>query len=309
MESKDNSKPDPWRNVITSKKIEELTIGLQLWDNDPDRRIVFGIKDFLNNEWKRSIILVGTDVSGNLHLGHISLLLIARIFENLLEGKLIVSINEIESLLSRDSPIREIFTFQQEVLSMLHKFNLSTHSRVFDSHIILLALYLWKYLIDDKCPINFQKFYDISPSIKDLLSISIMAVTPAVISFRENINKVIAIYGKDEISHLAFMYELYSSAWFSNILQEIMKITSPRFSYIVINLLPTLSGKHKMSKTLPEETIFVDQIGRKRVSCPQSILDYLKFLLIIAEQNGINKTEEPLCHSIEIFLKHCREEK
>ena len=95
----------PWNNRLSS--IESIPTALVTLPTDSYKKIVLGSKFALDKTYSKGVtIMVGTDISGKFHLGHASLLCIAEALKNVMGAKLIVSLNDLESIYSRKKSFR-----------------------------------------------------------------------------------------------------------------------------------------------------------------------------------------------------------
>ncbi len=256
-----NNNLDPWNNLLNPINSSYLLNNLEIFDKDPNQNIIFGYKKISLFPKEKLLLFLGTDVSGDLHLGHLSLLLIAKALENIWNGELIVSLNEIESLTSRDMPIKELFANKNSIIKELIALNVKYHSRLDDNLVVLLSTHLLNLIIN-KDIIDFKYYYSKRLNIRDIQSLCVMLVTPIIISYHNDSKKIMAIYGKDEMSHLCLIYDLYNSPWFKEIIYNVAGINCPTIGFMIVNLIPGLDSKRKMSKTLPENSILIKNISK-----------------------------------------------
>ena len=227
------------------------------------------------------MIFVGTDVSGELHLGHVSLLAIAEMLATQFQSKLIVSLNEIESICSRDNNLNDLFKNRAKITAVLENHNTAVHSRADDINLTLFALRIWRQIINDKNKtVEVNKFYNSNLTPADILSVIVMAVSPIFVCKQYNQSSILMVYGMDEREHLEYIYNLYQTSWFKTEAKQILNTKLPKLNYLLIRLLPDRTNNFKMSKTRPNTTIYLSQISSRTKLTPP-IYDYLSKLVPI----------------------------
>jgi tryptophanyl-tRNA synthetase len=241
---------------------------------------------------ERSLIFIGTDVSGELHLGHVALLSVARMFADKLEGKLVVSLNEAESICSRDCDLKSLFKNRDSITRTLTDNRCLVHSRAEDTALNLFALRIWRKIIFDKSKyLALTKFYEEAPNSADTLSVIIMAVAPIFVSLEQRADSVLMVYGEDERAHLEYIFSLYRTAWFKKEVVAALGVNPPQLNYLLIRLLPDMKNKFKMSKTRPGDAISLAQISGQIKLTPK-IVDYLHDLIpiVASVKDSLNNT-------------------
>lgn len=274
----------PWSNKL---KITNLSIIDKLYPVALDkwRKIILGSRFPLGHQ--KTTIMVGTDVSGEIHLGHVALFCVADLMRVVLNGKVTVSINELESILSRNRQPKLVVTHQKKFIEIFKASGCSVHSRLSDPILVLFSTYLWNHLLTNKSRHGLFKYYEHQLSPQDVLSVAIMASTPIVLATKEGRGEVLAIYGVDEFAHLELINRLYRSAWFRREVKKFFGTEPPKFNYLLIKTLPDKTGKYKMSKSRPLTTIFVKEISKKTIIKENCILEYLeKLSSLIKEESG-----------------------
>lgn len=267
---------------------------------DPERKIILGCrasiirKSLLHltktnrsedlsklSQAQAPLIFVGTDVSGKLHLGHLCLLSIAQALTDSLKSKLVVSLNEIESICSRNNNLKEVYKNKTEITNFLTQNGATVHSRANDTDLILFATRIWRMILMDKGKYkNLNKYYIEKLDPADALSVIVMAVAPLFVSLKEKSDSILMVYGEDELSHLEYIYDLYKSPWFKREVMQMCNTTTPDLNYLTIRLLPDIKNEFKMSKTRSKTAISFDQIT-ENARLTEPIMDYLHDLIPI----------------------------
>jgi tryptophanyl-tRNA synthetase len=306
-----NNKSAPWNNRLSHHK-NSAGGGAAFSSNlDPERKIIIGsrVKMAWNdsphltktnrseNDSKpfskeRPLIFVGTDVSGELHLGHIALLAVARMISDSQGGQLVVSLNEAESICSRNSDLKKLFLNRDAIVRTLTENDCLVHSRAEDTALNLFALRIWRQIISNKSKYSaLTKFYEEAPNPADTLSIIIMAAAPIFVSLRYHADSVLMVYGEDEHAHLEYIFSLYKTPWFKKEAVSALGVNPPQLNYLLIRLLPDIKNKFKMSKTRPGDAISLSQIS-DQTKFTSKIVDYLHDLIpiVASVKNSLNNT-------------------
>ncbi len=197
------------------------------------------------------------------------------------QSKLIVSLNEIESICSRDNNLKDLFKNRAKITSILENHQTIVHSRADDINLTLFALRIWRLTMKDKTKTaELNKFYNSKLGPADILSVIVMAVSPIFVCKQNNQSLVLMVYGVDEREHLEYIYHLYQTSWFKTEAKQILNTKLPKLNYLLIKLLPDKTNHFKMSKTRPNTTIYLSQISN-RTKLTQPIYDYLSKLVPI----------------------------
>ena len=147
-------KHQAWNNKLI--KDEKIVGGGQLCslEFDRERKVVLGSKRRVapavasesfgkaKAGKNKTLIMVGSDVSGELHLGHLALLSVAQGLADYWPGKLIVSLNEIESVCSRQNNLRAVYENQKRIGDFLRQNNTAVHSRSADEALLMFAYHI-----------------------------------------------------------------------------------------------------------------------------------------------------------------------
>jgi tryptophanyl-tRNA synthetase len=223
-------------------------------------------------------------VSGDLHLGHVALLAVAEALAKYLKTRMIVSLNEVESVCSRDTALSEVLGNKKKIAGWLIQNGAMVHSRAEDSTLLMFALRIWKMVLADKNKYaQFAKNYEHAPDAPDTLSIMIMAVAPLFVALGEKANSILMVYGEDERAHLDYIYSLYKTVWFEREVKKVFGVNPPDVNYMITKLLPDIFGKYKMSKTRPRTAISVEMLADSEgdLRLPENIYYYLQDLISI----------------------------
>jgi len=271
----------PWNNRLSS--IESIPTALVTLPTDSHKKIVLGSKFALDKTYSKGVtIMVGTDISGKFHLGHASLLCIAEALKNVMGAKLIVSLNELESIYSRKCNLKDINTNRGDILNTLKKFNCRVHSRIEDVDLTMFSARLWRLLYEKRNSKLF-KHYEQTLDMYDTFSVAVMATTPLILSIHEKTESVLMLYGSDEYAHMELIFSLYKSKWFIKEVKSYFGTNVPRINYLLIKNLPDITGRYKMSKTRPKTTIFLDQVDIKASQLKKHSTRYLKDVLSVTK--------------------------
>lgn len=129
--------------------------------------------------------------------------MLAKVVKKVIKGnKILLSLNEFESVLSRNVEIDKALAFQKCITNMANKFSIDVHSRTNGPWITLFGLWLWKQFMSGRYIINTEDFYGQKLSSCDLLSICIIGASIMKVGVEKG--GVIAVYAKDELPHLVF---------------------------------------------------------------------------------------------------------
>ncbi|ROO52684.1 hypothetical protein EDC02_7624 [Micromonospora sp. Llam0] len=241
---------DPWVNRIDPGAFEYLpTLPL---DSDPIQKVFVGGRDDLAVAGACSVYFAGTDVTGPLHLGHLYCFAAAGSVAESRGGRFTVSINEIESGLSREVPAKDAHRNAVAIERMLRQSGIKVHSRLHDAELIYASCCLFGWLLRKRHEIVEEVYGDIRQS--DLLSICPMVLTPAFLS-RKSGSSVCAIYGYDEVKHVEFIYRLYRDEIFKRWADLNLVVCLPTFTYILAPLVAARDPRFKMSKSRPHDAV------------------------------------------------------
>lgn len=294
-------KSSSWKNNKLAGETREALEGLVPFLYDPNCKIVLGSRATLSGE-DNQVIMLGTDTSGELHLGHGALLCLAESVKTVFNTKLIVSLNELESLNSRGRKIKDIYESQRSIMEILDSHNCAVHSRIEDRDLVLFSSRLWKLLYERRDTKLFS-YYENTPEMADIFSIAVMATTPLILSMKESTKSVLLIYGADERAHLELIYDLYKSNWFKEEVSDNLGVSVPDINYLLIKTLPDRTGKYKMSKTRPDTTVFLNSTGEQNDMLHKHSEDYLKNLLQLVEEMGNSKDTNRWYTSIKLLIE------
>ena len=244
-----------WNNSLRPPKAKSSAGGgrLQKLDFDRAAKLVLGSRKRITSA---PLIMLGSDVSGELHLGHLALFSVAETLAEKYKSRLVVSLNEVESLCSRKNNLKQVVDNQRKMIELLRSFGLSVHSRAKEETLLLFALRLWRLILSDKNKLtDLNRFYSTPLDSADILSVITMAVTPLFLARQEKVDSVLMVYGLDEAAHLEYIYKLYKTSWFKKEVESMFGGSVPEINYVLIRLLPDLSGRFKMSKTRADQAI------------------------------------------------------
>jgi tryptophanyl-tRNA synthetase len=245
---------------------------------DPERKVIIGSKSVVAPD-SRALIFLGTNISGKFHLGHVALLSLSYALADQFNSKIVVSLNEAESIYSKGNNLKEIYKNRAEISSFLSENGCLVHSRMENADLVLLATRLWKILVTDKSKSALiKKHFKKKLSADELLSLCFMAVAPIFSAHEEKSDDVLLVYGLDQISNLEFIYELYKQSWFVNEVASGLGLKTPKLNFLVIRLIPDILNRGKMSKSISDRAISFDQITEDtRLTTP--IVNYLDNLI------------------------------
>lgn len=245
---------------------------------DPERKVILGSKEAINPD-SPSLIFLGTNVSGKFHLGHIALLSVSCALSDILGSKIVVSLNEAESIYSKGNNLKEIYKNRAEISNFLAENGCLVHSRMENADLVLLATRLWKVLVSDKTKNSLvKKYFKKKLSADELLSLCFMSVAPIFSAHEEKTDEVLMVYGLDQVSNLGFVYELYKESWFKKEVSSGLGLKVPKINFLVIRLIPDILSRGKMSKSVSDRAISFDQITEDtRLTTP--IVNYLDNLI------------------------------
>jgi tryptophanyl-tRNA synthetase len=230
-------------------------------DWDSKKAFVLGVREKIS-EKSQPLVFVGSNVSGKLHLGHVVLLTLSHALAKRFNSKVVVSLNEIESVFIHDDSIARIYKNQIQIANFFNQHGLTVHSRSKDSDLVLFATRLWKIWLSDKK--KYQKlssYYKSPPNSIDCLSIAMMAVAPFFVCRAEKAASVLLVYGEDQQNNLDMIYDLYQQAWFKKEVRRSFDVDLPELNYLIIKLLPDLKNNIKMSKTKSEGAVSLEDIS------------------------------------------------
>jgi hypothetical protein len=294
------NKSASWNNKLAGETPAELH-GLIPFSYDPNRTIILGSRVTLSGETNQ-VIMLGTDTSGELHLGHGALFCIAESIKTVFDTKMIVSLNELESLHSRGRKIQDIYESQRSIIEILDSHNCAFHSRIEDRDLVLFSSRLWKLLYDRRDTKLFRHYEDM-PDMADIFSIAVMATTPLILSMKESTESVLLVYGADERAHLELIYDLYNLNWFKEEVNANLGVSVPNINYLMIKTLPDRTGKYKMSKTRPDTTVFLNSTYEQTDILHKHSEDYLRNLLQLVEEMGNSRDTNRWYTSIKSLIE------
>lgn len=292
---------DPWNNQLTLTPYLNIK-KLCKSDFDKNREFILGTKIPLTTMPKdNTLVFVGTDVSGNLHLGHAVLFSLADLLSKYFHKHLVVSINELESIFTRRCDLEFVIKKRNKIIKELGKYDCTIHSRVNDWVLILLSASIWNYLLKEKKgKSDLFKHYKYVPDARDMFSIAVMAASPIGLCITKNQDAVLAVYGVDEYAHLELIYKLYQSTWFKAEIRNSFNMSPPLFNYLIIKPLQDETGRYKMSKSRPETTIFIDSFRQPLKE--SQINTYLCGLLNLLESSNTDLSHNGWYLLIKEFL-------
>jgi len=167
-------------------------------------------------------------------------------------GQFVVSINEIESGLSRGVPTDNAL-YNAELIGMgLRRSGVEVHSRLRDAELIYASCCLFQWLLRDRYVLVRDIYGHIQQS--DLLGICPMVLTPAFLD-RDANSSVCAIYGYDEVKHVEFIYRLYKDAKFRRWATQNCVEYLPTFTYVLAPLIAASDPRFRMSKSRRNDAI------------------------------------------------------
>ena len=241
---------DPWANRVAIDAEGDLPTSPLSFD--PAQTAFIGGRDDMAVTGRCSVYFAGTDVTGPLHLGHLYCFAAGRCAAEQGRGQFVVSINEIESGLSRDVPADRALRNAELIRIDLQRHGISVHSRLRDAELIYASCRLFRWLLNDRHGLVSEVYGHIRQP--DLLAICPMILTPAFLG-RDANSSVCAVYGYDEVKHVEFIYRLYKDAEFRHWATQNCVAHLPAFTYILSPLIAASDPHFKMSKSRLHDAI------------------------------------------------------
>jgi hypothetical protein len=241
---------DPWANRHAPGVIPSLPVSPL--DVDPARNVFLGGRDRSATTGSPSLYFAGTDVTGPLHLGHLYCFGAGQSLAESADGRFVISLNEIESGLSRDLPGPLAFANSRHIQQSLQNHGLHMHSRLRDTELVYAALRLFRWLLKEQGSLTTSIYSHIDGS--DLLGICPMILAPVFLNDADP-GVVCAIYGYDEVQHVEFMYRLYQDMAFIRWVERDCGRGVPRFTYVLTPLVASSDQHFKMSKSRHRDAV------------------------------------------------------
>jgi hypothetical protein len=279
----------PWRNGLEEPALDGR---FARWEADPEATVVLAACGVPPEPDEKVLVVAGTDVSGTLHLGHLYNLLCASAVAGRYEADLVVTVNEPESMLCRSATVDDALANRAAILATLDRHALATHRRLDDPLLMLLAFALFAELSRPERAALLAGHYGEPIEAADLLGVCVMVAVPAALGQATGAQRIVAVYGHDELAHLTLIEDLYRAGWFAELLRR-LGVACPRFGFVATRLVPCGLAGSKMSKSIPIHAVAIDAAA-PAAHCPAAAAQALEAAAELAASQPLEPAGERL---------------